>query len=138
MHGSQILTSIEGFSGGQERREFPQWRSCWKYQVYEALRASQYPEGLLLLCCCSVRAWKVKAEHHTLLNTMRTRRTEIFSSCWRTYTIWRFVKLPILGERVPDKLWLGVPLQNKDHFNYFIMHSLYFLIPSNHVALKWI
>ena len=30
-----------------------------------------------------------------------------------THTIWRFVKFPMLGERVPDRFWLGVPLKQK-------------------------
>lgn len=30
-----------------------------------------------------------------------------------THTLWRFVKLPMLGDRIPDRFWLGVPLQQK-------------------------
>lgn len=30
-----------------------------------------------------------------------------------TYTDCRFVRFPIPGDRVPDKLWLGSPLQQK-------------------------
>lgn len=39
--------------------------------------------------------------------------TDFFSiSEPRTYMIWRFVKFPMFGERVPDRYWLGVPLHN--------------------------
>lgn len=36
-------------------------------------------------------------------------------NCMITYTIWRFVKLPMLEERVPDRFWLGVPLKQRQY-----------------------
>lgn len=30
-----------------------------------------------------------------------------------TYTSWRFVRFPMVGERLPDKFWLGAPLLTK-------------------------
>lgn len=32
-----------------------------------------------------------------------------------TYTDCKFVKLPIPGDKVPDKLWLGSPLMSQNH-----------------------
>lgn len=92
--------------------------SVWSF---ESLPISAGIGPVILLFCKSL---KIKPITYQNVNITSSRKWSIHSCNFKTahllvitYTIWRFVKLPIVGERVPDKFWLGVPLQQDNLSN---------------------
>lgn len=85
---------------------------------FKSLPISLGTGPLMLLFCRSLQTTSFlnkreqsKLIHSSHIHTYIHTYIHTHHQSWSTYTILRFVRFPILGESVPDKFWLGVPLQ---------------------------
>ena len=112
------LTSTAGSEGGPQWWGFHHTGGCWRDQVSWALKAYQSLLGLGQWCCCSAGDCNSEGKQRiNLWSKKGTRKAELpmtrlLSSMRRisTHTIWRLVRLPMVGESMPERLWLGASL----------------------------
>lgn len=110
-----------------------------RVRSFESRPSSAGREPLMLLFCSSLQSMIIfiNASEFRILWLRQARLN------WLTYRIWRFDKLPMLGESVPDRPWLGMPLrpptQKSNHMSannkcYTVVTSKLHL-QSNHEAV---
>lgn len=112
---------LKAFQVAQRRRNDAVEQVVWKIECLKFCESSKFSRNWSCNVIILHKSAKIPIPLHLFENSSLWQKIVLQGSSY-TYIIWRFVKFPVLGDKVPDKFWLGIPLH--DIINLLIKSSL--------------